>query len=40
VDELLEKILEYIAFYILSAKPMKWTYDETPKNNAKITKVI
>ena len=38
VDELQAKILEYIAFYNTTARPMNWKYDGTPKtkqNNGK-----
>ena len=40
VDELKAKILEYIAFYNLSAKPMKWKYDGIRKNHPNATKAI
>ena len=40
VDSLKSKILDYIAFYNQSAKPMKWNYDGTPKNKQNTTKVI
>jgi len=40
VDELKQKILEYIAFYNMTAKPMKWKYDGKIKNNPVITNVI
>jgi len=40
VDELKQKTLEYIAFYNMTAKPMKWKYDGKIKNNLAVTNVI
>ena len=40
VDELKQKILDYIAFYNMTAKPMKWKYDGKIKNNPALTNVI
>ena len=40
VDELKQKILDYIAFYNQTAKPMKWKYDGKIKNNTVVAKVI
>ena len=40
VKELQAKILDYIAFYNATAKPMDWKYDGTPKNKPNNTKVI
>jgi hypothetical protein len=39
-DELQVKILEYIAFYNTTARPMNWKYDGTPKPKTIITKTI
>ena len=35
VGELEKKILKYISFYNMTAKPMKWKYDGTEKKNTK-----
>jgi len=40
VDELQDKILDYIVFYNATAKPMDWKYDGKPKNKSNNTKVI
>ena len=40
VGELEKKILEYISFYNMIAKPMKWKYDGTEKKEKKNTKAI
>jgi len=40
VKELQAKIMEYIAFYNTTARPMKWKYDGTPKRKTTITKTI
>ena len=40
VEELQAKILEYIAFYNVSARPMKWKYDGTPKTKPSNMKPI
>ena len=40
VDELQTKILEYIAFYNATAKPMKWKYNGKTKNESNVTNVI
>jgi hypothetical protein len=40
VDELEKKILEYILFYNMNARPMKWKYDGSPKTEKKNTNDI
>jgi len=40
VEDLQAKILHYIAFYNVSARPMKWKYDGTPKTKHCNTKPI
>ena len=40
VDELQAKILEYVAFYNTTARPMNWKYDGTAKTKTAIVKAI
>jgi len=40
VEDLQAKILEYIAFYNASARPMRWKYDGTPKTKLSNAKPI
>ena len=40
VDELQAKILEYVAFYNTTARPMNWKYEGTPKTKTIIAKSI
>jgi len=40
VDELKQKILDYIAFYNMTAKPMKWKYEQKATVSNHVTKSI